>query len=420
MFLSACVLAMLPGAGFGHSITSVAPTPDGKLLLVVSRTNTESWLGVWDVTKPELSAVVTALPADTHTVRPTADGKRFALVAGDPWHVRHLEVWDTAAKKRLRAFDVSARDTGTATVSPDGAWVAYRQNCDRPPPQIWNTDTGKRAEALEKAIGKAEGTIAFTADSKRFIVLTDANYTEYDLTTGDVAKTWKRSEPARVYRAGLYGDWVAVLPDGKGLASVTGTGKRRQSYVIHLLTEKKEWFLGEFWDHATAPVVSPDGRLLVVTGGRSPEGPSSYALKLDADGAPEMEDKPEKWREPFGGINDKKVPAWREWSLLAPAGGRADRALPERESVSASAFANDGKRLFVAGPHGRVYVHDTERRVLKATLFAAAPEKTGARPEWHVVTAAGEFVASPGEAKTLAETGKVKDVAKVKEALGVK
>src|SRR5262249_5066460 len=159
----------------------------------------------------------------------------------DSWRVKHLEVWDTVAKKRLHNFEVPARESGTATVSPDGNWVAYRQYRDKPPPQVWNTDTGKRAEALEKAIGKAEGTVAFTADSKRLIVFSDATYAEYDLTTGEVAKTWKRPEPTRVYRENVYGGWITVLPDGKGLASVAATGKRRQSYVVHLYTEKKEW-----------------------------------------------------------------------------------------------------------------------------------------------------------------------------------
>ena len=52
-------------------------------------------------------------------------------------------------------------------------------------------------------------------------------------------------------------------------------------------------------------------------------------------------------------------------------------------------------------------------------LFAATPTKDEI-PDWHIITAAGEFVGSPVEAGALAKTGKVRDAAKVKAALGAK
>ncbi|MBN9121546.1 MAG: hypothetical protein J0I06_20755 [Planctomycetes bacterium] len=420
MFLSACLLAALPGAGFPQPDPVVVPTADGKRLFVVMRPTIggERWLAVWDLTKPELSAVVGGIPADTHTLRPTADGKRFTLVGGTLWTVSRIEVRDTATGKRLHNFDVSTKGTGTAAVSPDGNWAGFRPHGNDLAPRVWNTDTGERAEAVEKAVGKVEGTFAFSADSKRLIALTDATYAEYDLATGEATRTWKRPSAGRGFVESAFGQWIAALPDDKGVVTVGATGKRRQSYVIRLHTETKTWPLGELRDHATAPVVSPDGRLLIATGGARPEGPNTYVLKLGADGTPELEDRPEKAREPFGGGDGTKVPAWREWSLAPPT--RAGRTLPIGEMPGGLAFAPDGKRLFVAGMNGRAYVHDPDRRVLKATLFAVQPEKAGVVPGWHILTAAGEFVGSPKEAAALADNGKVQDAAKVKEALGVK
>ena len=412
MFLS--LLALLPVAGVGHSVTGVSPTADGKLLFVITRNTADCWLCVWDLTKPELSAVVTGLPADVLAVYPGADGKRFALFAGGREEDRRIEVWDAATKKRLRTIDVPAKEH-VVTVSPDGGWVLFRALYGKSQPQVWNADTGKRAEAVEKAIGEVEAAFAFSTDAKRLIVLTETNYTEYALATGEVAKAWKRPAPAREFLESHTGRSLAALPDGKGVVSVGATAKRRQSYAVHLLTEKKEWPLGEFWDFATNPIVSPDGKLLIVSGGERSEGSRTYALKIDADGVPELEDRPEKARAIFGGGDGKKAPAWREWSLIVP--DRGGRARPERERPGTFTFSLDGKRLFVVNSNAKVRVYAAESRELKATLFATAPDKAGARPSWHIVTAAGEFVGSPDEAKALAESGKVKDAAKVKEAL---
>jgi hypothetical protein len=83
------------------------------------------------------------------------------------------------------------------------------------------------------------------------------------------------------------------------------------------------------------------------------------------------------------------------------------------------AFSPDGKRLFVTGRLGTVRVYDSDRRVPAATLFSASPPKDGFS-EWHIVTAAGEVVGSPGEVEALVTGGKVRDAAKVRAALGVK
>lgn len=416
MFLSACVLAILPGAGLDHNITAVATT-DGKLLFVAmtgpgeATANTGS-VTIWDLTKPELKAVVTGLPNGVRTIRPTADGKRFVAITGTEWNVSAIEVWDTATKKRLHAFELPARGQASmAAVSPDGNWVVYRTAFEMGRLRVWFTENGKRSETIEKTASDATGSLVFSTDSKRLIVADHSAVTEIELATGTVAGTWKPTEKApAAFRE--HSGWVAVLPNGKGIVSVAGTGKRRQSYAVRVVTKQREWALGELWDHASAPVISPDGRLLLISGGGRPNGAMTYALKLDADGNPELEEKTDKRVGPSAAPFENKVAAWREWPV-----GEATRA--GRESPEVLAFSPDGKRLFVSGSLGKLHVLDTERRVSKATLFAARPMKDEG-PAWHILSAAGEVVGSTEEVETLVKGGKVRDAVKVKEALGVK
>ena len=371
MFLSACVLAMLPGAGPGHAVAAVAPADGGKLLFVAmsGAAPDTGWVCVWDLTKPELKAVITGLPANVRTIQPTADGKRFVLIGGDGWLVTHFAVWDTTTKKPLRAFDVPAKDSALTAVSPDGNWVVYRPlKEEKAEVRVWNTATGKKAGG------------------------------------------WERPEPPEAFLSIRAGTPV-ILPNGKGVVSVNSTANRRQSYVVRIVTEKKDWLLGSFWDGASNPIVSPDGRLLIVSGGRGDEA-GTFVLKLDADGAPELEDPPAKPVGPRASADGKKFVAWRECTL-----GEADRA--GGQYLGPLASAAESKRLFVGGSLGRLRVYDADTRELKATLFAAVP-KNDEVPAWHIVTAAGGFVGSPAEAETLAKSGKAKDAAKVKDALGVK
>jgi Tol biopolymer transport system component len=408
MFLSACLLAALPGAGPQQRTSALAPTADGKLLFVSARsfgTDSTGSIYVWDLEKPGLKSVLSGTPNEVRTIQPTADGKRVVLVVGTTWTVYRIEVRDAATAKVLHKFDGSEGAGSTAAVSPDGKWVAYRARAEKAPLSVWNTETGKRAEELEKDAEGATVALAFSPDSKRLIVCARTRYAEYDVATGKKAVSWERAD-AKGFAFGDQRAFLAGLPDGKGVVMVSPTGKRRQSYIVQLRTEKGDQHLGELWDYAESPVVSPDGRWLIVVGGSPRGGASGFILKLAADGAAELEDKPEKPQGPFGTGPGNKGPAWRTLAL--------------GEVPAPVALAPDGKRLFVGQPGGRVAVFDPQARESTATLLAAKPEKASAPPEWHILTAAGNFVASPAESEALAKNGKVKDAAKVKEALGAK
>lgn len=426
MFLSACLLAMLPAAGFSAQPIAVAPTTDGKFLFValhngVTDKNAAGFVYVWDLAKPELKAVVPGVPVNVRVIQPTADGKRFTVLCGDRWDAQRVEVYDTATKKLLHKFERTSKYGAHSVVSPDGNWVAFRaaalrNDADKAEVQVWNTETGKRVDETEKSVGKVAGTLAFTNGSK-LAVASREEYVEFDPATGKKTGGWKRAEP--VGREFLEsGESIAVLPNGKGVVTVAPTGKRRQSYIIRVVTEKKDWFLGETWDFATAPALSPDGRLLIISAGHARDNGGTFALKLDADGAPEMVERKDNDKLPFWGARDGKVPAWREWTFGPTKNTRFGR-VPVRELSGPPTYAPDGNRLFVIDSLGQINVHDTEKQALKATLFAAIATKDEV-PAWHIVTAANEFVSSASEEESLAKSGKKRDAAKVKEALGAK
>jgi DNA-binding beta-propeller fold protein YncE len=405
MFLSACLLALLPGAAPELRTVALALAADGKSLFVCARggTDKDSSVFVWDLEKPGLKAVVPNTPGTVRAIQPTADGKRFVLVVGTARAVHRIEVRDAGTGKVLHRFDGAEGAASTAAVSPDGKWVAYRAATEKAPLSVWNTETGQRAEELEKAAAQTPGVLAFSPNSKRLAVCSSTRYAEYDVATGKQTVNWDR-DTAKSHALGQPDMYLAVLPGGKGVVTVSATARRRPSFNVRIRTEKKDQYIAQLWDYAKPPIVSPDGRWLIVTGGTLSEGETTLVFKLDADGAAELDDKPEKPL--IGNGKGNKVPAGGKWALGAMA-----------EPV---ALAPNGKRLFVAQSGGRVAVFDAEKRQPTASLLATQGEKAGALPEWHILTAAGDFVASPAEAEALAKAGKVKDAEKVKDALGVK
>lgn len=384
-------------------VASAAPADGGKLLFVGVTTGkyVDQRLGkesaavcVWDTAKPELRSVIPVPMSDLYRLQPSADGKRFTVIGGDRWRTHKIEVWDTEAKKRLREFDVPKAE-GHAVVSPDGNWVAHASwGKETQGVWVWNTETGKLAEEVSKA-AKPTGALAFTPDSKRLATVTTAEYAEWDVATGKKEASWKQAgaegDGLRGGRFGADGIYSgAVVPGGKGVFTVSPTAKRRQSYLLGLATEKKLWHLGEVWDHASHPAVSPDGRWLAVTAGSGNERHQVYLLRLNEDGTPELRDRVEGERNfaPWGGGDEKKVVAWRAWAV--------------DEYTGVIAFSPDGNRLYTGGGSHTLRAWDVESRELKATLYAVPPAKPDDSPaDWVAFTPAGHFAASPGGEQVL-------------------
>jgi WD40 repeat protein len=417
-------------------ISSAVATPDGKLLFVAANTRWQNntpyhadggWVHVWDMSNPGLKTVISGLGNDLYSVQPTAYGSRFVAISGAIGYATKLEVWDTATKRRLHEFDIPKGHRAQAAASPDGNWVALiswdRENWTL---RVWNAETGKPAEEVVKAASpRVTGAVGFTPDSKRLITVTYEDYAEWDLATGKKEVDWKRGKENAVRARPGYAGSVAPLPGGKGVFTIGATGKRRQTYVLGLMTEKKGWFLGEFSDFASTPVVSHDGRWMTLIGGSHDEQ-LAFLLRLDDDGSPELKDKPVNYWGPV--YEGNKVPAWRTWRIA-------------RHSWIAS-FAADGKRLYTGGSTHALQVWDIETQELKATLYIAPPAKPGKPPtDWAIYTPEGHYAASPGGEQVLrfrevteswfrplrapgttpaADVPHLRNPAKVKEALGVK
>ncbi|MBA4067665.1 MAG: hypothetical protein C0501_28970 [Isosphaera sp.] len=416
-------------------ITSVAVADGGRLLFAAvtsgrysdRRLEPESgWVYVWDLAKPELRAVV-PVGRDLVRVQPTADGKRVVVSDGHRWNVGKVEVWDVAGGKRLHAFNLDPGRAGWAAVSPDATRVAHAFAGEKTPVRVWDADTGKPVGGPIDP-GAALLGLAFTPDSRRLASLTAAGYAEWDVATGKKAAGWGRAEPDEGLRpwSGGLGGAAAPLSGGKGLVLTSPTGKRRQSYVLSLLTEKRDWFLGEVWDYASDPVVSADGRRVAVVAGGS-HGCRAMVLGLTADGTPELTDKPDRSFGPL--LADGKVPAWRSWEV--------------DPHTACAAFSPDGTVLVTGGLSHAIRVWDVETGAARATLYAVP----GALPtdppkDWVAFTPAGPFAATPPGERVLrfrdatvetwfglrrpaapvpaAELAHLRDPAAVRAALGVK
>jgi WD40 repeat protein len=415
-----------------QQVTSIASADGGKLLFVGVAAGRYSdrrlepaagWVYVWDLAKPELRAVIPGGDG-VWRAQPTPDGKRVVVLAGSRYGAAKVEVRDVPAGNRRQAFDLPAGRAGWAAVSPDGARVAHAPaGGEKGAVRVWDADTGKPAGGPLDP-GAAVVGLAFTPDSRRLATLTAAGYAEWDLAAGKKAAGWGAADPDG--RNG-WGGKVAPLPGGKGVVVASPTAKRRQSYVLSLRTEKKDWGLGEFWDHVSDPAVSADGRRLAVVTGGSRDGSRLMLLRLTADGAPELTDKPDRHLGPV--LDGGKVPAWRSWEVDPHTG--------------CAAFSPDGRLLYTGGLSHAVRVWDVETGALRATLYAVP----GALPtdppkDWVAFTPAGHFAATPGGERVLrfrdataetwfglrrpaapvpaADLPRLRDPAKVREALGAK
>ncbi|MGW1720591.1 nSTAND1 domain-containing NTPase [Streptomyces sp. NPDC002156] len=270
-------------AGHTHVVSSMAFTPDGRILA----TSDDDTVRLWDTSTGRLRHILAGHPSSGALVAFSPDGRTLATASSYKNGI--VRLWDTAADQpeslrfeRLKDADLTAfspdgrilatssSDHGvelwnTATgsrrthlsagwpdrlaFSPDGRTLVTSGRDHGV--ELWNTATGSRRTRLSPKPTYGPGSVVFSADSRTIATSDDGTVWLWDTTTG------RRHIPA-----GSNGHPVrlAFAPDGRTFAISssdhgvelwnTATGKRRTR-----LSPKPTYGPGFV-------VFSPDGRTL--------------------------------------------------------------------------------------------------------------------------------------------------------------
>lgn len=147
-------------AGHRHTVTSLAITPDGRLLASGSRDGT---VRLWDLPQGDLLGVLRGHSTwvSIWAIAISADGKRLASASDD----LTIRVWELSSRRTvaiLRGHSESIRAVGW---SPDGRLIASASRDETV--RLWDTESGKEVARLPH--GNTVRAVVFSPDGKTII-----------------------------------------------------------------------------------------------------------------------------------------------------------------------------------------------------------------------------------------------------------
>lgn len=197
--LTFCVLS-----GHTSSVTSVAFSPDGKLLASGSFDKT---VKLWDVGAGQAVKTLAGHTGEVLSVAFSPDGKLLASSSRD----KTIKLWDMATGQALKTLSGHDDWVFSVAFSPDGKLLASGSGDETI--KLWEVATGRLTKTLSEHASYVT-SVAFSPDGMLASGSFDKTIKLWDVATGQEVKTLS-GHTSRV-------NSVALSPDGKLLSSVGG------------------------------------------------------------------------------------------------------------------------------------------------------------------------------------------------------
>jgi WD40 repeat protein len=194
------------------------------------------------------TTVLDVLPAKGILALSFSPKRHAALAEADP---KAVEVWDTAAQRRVWLLKAHTAAVSGAAFSSDGKSLATESEIDGTV-RIWNLSDGQLAKTVSLA---KPARMCFSPDGERLAVAASAGITIFDARTA--AQLGATKEPVEAF---------SFSPDGRKLlaSDVAGTSRVWDSQTGNLLYSLPTPALGD-----KAICANPDGKHLVTGGATS-------------------------------------------------------------------------------------------------------------------------------------------------------
>jgi WD40 repeat protein len=256
-------------SGFQNWVTSVAFSPDGKLLAAGSHKEVRLWnvvnkqsAGIWNTNTGYVKSLVFS-----------PDGKKL-FVGG----YQSVAVWDVATGMKERDLGKHRGFVTALAISPDGKLLAT--GCDDEAARLIRLEDGVVLHSLEHDRDPVQG-VAFSPDGK---TLATAAGDELRVTRPGVAKLWDVATGKHLQDfEGMTKVATSVAFAEKGTRLIVGSADEK-AYVFEVESGKPIGFFGGHARPVNSIVVSLDGTTAITGSGGRAKGKNELKVWKIADG----------------------------------------------------------------------------------------------------------------------------------------